>query len=116
MAKGNVKMSGQSEQDFGLDLKGVKLDFDTKLKPRNGNKGRKYNVSAPFQHKRASCNMYMMNMTNQSSSGWFISHNWHKYQFKPIADQLESMDKDEPYYIKSWSEPGLHKDNRTDTY
>ena len=38
MAKGNVKMSGQSEQDFGLDLKGVKLDFDTKFKPGNGNK------------------------------------------------------------------------------
>ena len=55
-------------------------------------------------------------MTNQSSSGWFISHNWHKYQFKPIADQLESMDKDVPYYMRSWSEPGLRKEDRTDTY
>ena len=54
MAKGNVKISGQSEQDFGLDLKGVKLDFDTKSKPRNGNEGRKYDVSAAFQHKQTS--------------------------------------------------------------
>ena len=33
MAKGKIKISGQSEQDVGLDLKGVKLDFDTKTKP-----------------------------------------------------------------------------------
>ena len=116
MAKGNLKISGQSEQDFGLDLRGVKLDFDTKLKPRNGNKGRKYDVSAAFQHKQTSCNVYVMNMTTQAASGWFISNQFHKYQFKPIAEQLENMHKEVPHYMRSWSEPGLRKDNRTDTY
>ena len=77
MAKGNLKISGQSEQDFGLDLRGVKLDFDTKSKPRNGNEGRKYNVSAAFQHKQTSCNVYVMNMTTQAASGWFISNQFH---------------------------------------
>ena len=116
MAKEKFKTTGQSELDFGLDLKGVKLDFDSKSRPKSGNKGRKYDVSAPFQHKRASCNVYLMNMTNQSPSGWYVSHDWHKYQFKPIADQLESMNKEVPHYMKSWSELGLRKDNKTDTY
>ena len=116
MAKEKFKTTGQSELDFGLDLKGVKLDFDSKSRPKSGNKGRKYNVSAPFQHKRALCNVYLMNMTNQSPSGWYVSHDWHKYQFKPIADQLESMNKEVPHYMKSWSEPGLRKDDKTDTY
>ena len=57
-----------------------------------------------------------MNMANQSQSGWYVSHDWHKYQFKPIADQLESMKKEVPHYMRSWSEPGLRKDDRTDTY
>ena len=52
----------------------------------------------------------------QAASGWYISHKYHKYQFKPIADQLENMHKEVPHYMRSWSEPGLRKDNRTDTY
>ena len=116
MAKGNIQISGQSEQDFGLDLRGVKLDFDTKLKCRNGNEGHKHDVSAVFQHKQTSCNVYVMNMTTQAASGWFISNQFHKYQFKPIVEQLENMHKEVPHYMRSWSEPGLRKGNGTDTY
>ena len=115
-SKGKNVMSDQSDGDFGIDLKGVKLDFDTKTDPKKGMGGRKYDVSAPFKHKRATCTVYYVNMTGQPQEAWYLTHEYHNHQLNDIADQLQSLGKEVPYYMRSLTEPGLRKDDRGDTF